>query len=500
MTSWNLQKANNIALAFRVRASVRYYLLKANRPVLILFFPLKIIYIHPFWKPVLNIFTKGEFIPFEEILALIPETPPEKLESFLKDLIRKGFAEQQGIPVLAENEYPFVSVIVPVRNRPREIEDCLSSLENLDYPAGKIEIIVIDDASEDNTPLVIAEFPVRLIKLGERKQASFCRNLGARKAKGAILAFIDSDCLAAPLWLRELTPAFRDVSVGAVGGQIDAYYDTKGLDHYEKVKSALKISSWFKRSETKERFFYVPACNFLVRKDLFLELEGFRGSLYVGEDVDFCWRLQDHGNILEYIPAGKIFHKHRNRLRPFCARRFDYGTSEPLLQQLHPDRVKRLFLPPQITLFWIIFILFLFFKSVFLFIFALGMLTSDCVNKYRKIRSRKIPIRFLRLSSAVFRSYLAFFFHCCSFVSRYYLIPALSVLPFNSLFPVVILCMHLLAGIAEYGIKKPHINPLSFLFYFSLEQLSYQAGVWQGCFKRLNFNAVLPGIMLKKEK
>ncbi len=500
MASLNPLTANNNALAFRLRASVRYYLLKENQPVLILFFPLKIVYIHSFWRPLLNIFTKGEFVPFEELLALIPEAPPEKVELFLKDMIRKGFMEQQGIPALAENEYPFVSVIIPVRNRPREIEDCLNSLEKLDYPAAKKEIIVIDDASEDDTPLVIAEFPVRLIKLRQRKQASFCRNLGAQSAKGEILAFIDSDCLADPLWLRELTPAFRDVTLSAVGGQIDSYYETKELDHYEKVKSALKISSWFKRSETKERFFYVPACNFLVRKDLFLELEGFRESLYVGEDVDFCWRLQDHGNILEYIPAGKIFHKHRNRLRPFCARRFDYGTSEPLLQQLHPDRVKQLFLPPLVTLFWIIFISALFFKSVFLFILALGMMTWDCANKYRKIRSRKIPIRLLQLSSAVFRSYLAFSFHCCSFVSRYYLIPALLILPLNSLFPAVILCMHLLAGITEYGIKKPHINPLSFLFYFSLEQLSYQAGVWQGCFKRWNFNAVIPGIVFKKEK
>ncbi|MDM8554977.1 mycofactocin biosynthesis glycosyltransferase MftF [Desulfococcaceae bacterium HSG7] len=492
--------ANKKVLAFRLRASVRYYLLEENRPVLILFFPLKIVYLHPFWRPVLNIFTKGEFIPFEDILALIPETPPEKIESFLKDLIRKGFAEQQGIPVMAENEYPFVSVIVPVRNRPREIEDCLNSLEKLDYPASKKEIIVIDDASEDDTFLVIAQFPVRLIRLGQRKQASFCRNLGARNAKGAILAFIDSDCLADPLWLRELTPAFKDVTLGAVGGLIDAYYDTKGLDHYEKVKSALKISSWFKRSETEDRFFYVPACNFLVRKNLFLKLDGFRESLYVGEDVDFCWRLQNHGNMLEYWPAGKIFHKHRNRLRPFCARRFDYGTSEPLLQQLHPDRVKRLFFPPSAALFWIIFISALFFKSAILFILAPGILTSDCINKYRKIRSRKIPIHFLRLSQAVFRSYLTLVFHCCSFMSRYYLIPALLLLPLNPSIPAVISCMHLLVGITEYRIKKPHINPLSFLFYFSLEQLSYQAGVWQGCFKRWNFNAVLPGIMFKKEK
>ena len=86
MASLNPQTVNNVALAFRLRASVRYYLLKENQPVLILFFPLKIVYIHSFWRPVLDIFTKGEFISFEELLALIPETPLEKVELFLKDM------------------------------------------------------------------------------------------------------------------------------------------------------------------------------------------------------------------------------------------------------------------------------------------------------------------------------------------------------------------------------------------------------------------------------
>jgi len=486
-------------LSYRLSETVRYHLLKDGQPILILSFPLKIVYIHRCWRAVLDIFAKGGFILFEDIVCQTPELPPEKIDLFLRNMCSKMLMEQKGIPVSDENAYPFVSVIVPVRNRPREIEDCLCSLKNLDYPMEKTEIIVVDDASEDNTPQVVAGFSVQLIELGQRSQASFCRNLGARHANGEILAFIDSDCLADPLWLRELTPAFRDASLGAVGGLVDSYYETKQLDNYEKVKSSLSISTRFIRSSRKEHFFYVPACNFLVRRELFLGLGGFQESLHVGEDVDFCWRLQDSGKILEYRPEGKIFHKHRNQLIPFCTRRFDYGTSEPKLQQLHPGRVKQLFLPLSESLFWITLALSLFLKSGFMFIIPMGVLVYDCVSKYRKIHSRKIPIGFPRLSLAVFRSYLTFIHHCCSFVSRYYLIMALILFPFFSMLPGIVFSMHALAGIVEYRIKRPRMNPLSFFFHFSLEQLSYQAGVWRGCFREMNFNPVAPRIITKRK-
>ncbi len=499
MASWKPTPANSTALAFRLRTSVRYHLTDDYRPVLILLFPLKIIYLHASFRTVADMLSRGKYLSLETIRTQVPDMPQRRIEALFKDLIRKGFMEQRGRPALAEDNCPFVSVIIPVRNRPREIEDCLNSLMNLDYPSDKIEIIVIDDASEDHTPQIIAQFPVRLIQLTAHKQASFCRNLGARHAQGTILAFIDSDCLAASQWLRELASAFNDVEVCAVGGRIDAHYQVNGLDRYEKVKSSLKISDWYKRSDANDRFFYAPACNFLVRKAQFLELGGFRESMFVGEDVDFCWRLQNQGYVMEYIPAGKIFHKHRNRLGSFCARRFEYGTSEPLLQQLHPDRKKQLFLPPLPTLFWLLFILAVWFKSIFLFLTALFVLLWDCIHKYRKIHARNLPIRFFRLSLAVARSYLAFFYHLCGFVSRYYLMPALLVFPFSSLFVLVVFCVHLLVGLTEYGIKKPRMNPFAFLFYFSLEQLAYQAGVWWGCFKRLNFNAVRPRVVFQKE-
>jgi len=57
--------------------------------------------------------------------------------------------------------------------------------------------------------------------------------------------------------------------------------------------------------------------------------------------------------------------------------------------------------------------------------------------------------------------------------------------------------MHFLTGLMEFFIKKPRLNIPLFLFYFSLEQLSYQLGVWWGCFKRNFFGPVNPQIVMK---
>jgi mycofactocin system glycosyltransferase len=482
------------SLAYRLRKNVRC-LEREGSPVLVLDFPLKSVVLNPFWTPVFSRLTRDEFVPIDRIMTLANNGEAEQTEAFLNRLVRKGFLEQAGLSILSD--YPRVSVIIPVRNRPEEIRGCLDSLGEIDYPPERMEIIVVDDASTDHTPDVVSKYPVTLIPLKRHKQASYCRNLGAKQARGEILAFIDSDCLADRLWLKELVPAFRDDSVMAVGGLIDSYFEQKGLDRYEKVKSSLKVAPWFKRSREGKHFFYVPSCNLLVRKDTFLKLGGFTENLHVGEDVDLCWRLQDRGHAVEYRPQGTVYHKHRNRLGPFCRRRFDYGTSEPLLQRLHTERIKRLIFPPAGVLFWLILILPLLFGGFAWSVCCVIPYLIDSLMKYKKIRSRKIPIEHYSIFSAVLREYLALLYHCCSFVSRYYLIGILILFPFFPFISIGIFSVHLLTGIVDFFIKRPRLNLASFLLYFSLEQISYQTGVWWGCFKYFYFHPVTPRVQFK---
>lgn len=492
-------RTNSRPLSFRLRPSARFHRLPDGKAALVLRFPLRAVFIHDFWQPVLACLGDGAWAPLERIAGSVPHIPPEQIELFLNTLIRKGYVAQEGFLLLDEADYPSVSVIIPVRNRPEEIAACLGSLTRLDYPAERLEIIAVDDASEDGTPEAVARFPeVRLLRMQQHRQASFCRNRAAEIARGDILAFIDSDCLADATWLRELVPAFRDASLGALGGWVDAAVEENGLDRYEKVKSALKIGAWFKRSEAAERFFYVPTCNFLVRRDVFTSLDGFRENLHVGEDVDFCWRLQDAGPTLEYRPMGRVSHKHRNRLAAFCARRFDYGTSEPVLQQLHTGRVKTLFLPWSESIFWLVVLLAMVLKTALPLLPAAGMLLSDGIRKHGRLKARQIPVTRCQVFTAVIRGYLSFVYHCCSFISRYYLVVVPVVALLSPLAAAVMVGMHLSAGIVEYTVKKPCLNIFSFLLFFTLEQASYQSGVWWECIRQVNFRPVLPRIVHKQ--
>lgn len=455
---------------------------------LVLTYPLKFTALHPTWYPLFQELSDDAMLPLERIKAILPKMPADKLTGFLNQLVYKGFLVRLGTEGL--DGFPHVSVIIPVRNRPAKISTCLNAIAELAYPAEKIETIVVDDASTDHTPHAVEQFPARLIRLERRKQASFCRNEGARQACGEILAFIDSDCIAHPRWLLELLPAFGEVDLAAVGGLIDTHNPQNSIDRYEKAKSSLMVSAYARKSEKKDPFFYVPACNFLIRRKVFLELNGFDVGLSVGEDVDLCWRLQDRGHSLAFRPQGIVFHQHRNRTAAFCKRRFQYGTSEPLLQKMHPKRRKRYFMPPAALAVWTSLIVWLVEGGSLFPAIACLIVIGDSVLKKKRLRN--IPISLGSIVKAMLRSYGAFGYHLCAFISRYYLFWGLICLPIHFMISLVILAMHLLNAGVEFRLKKPSLNIARFLWFFTLEQLAYQMGVWWACLAHGTLKPVLP--------
>lgn len=212
----------------------------------------------------------------------------------------------------------------------------------------------------------------------------------------------------------------------------------------------------------------------------------------MGEDVDFCWRMRERGYHFEYRTQGRVFHKHRNKLTSFCLRRFEYGTSEPLLNRLHPKKKKQMVCPPLALVFWAGLMLSLVLNYLPLLGISGAAIIADGVKKRLHIRKKGLPIKTSWLLLSVLRSYAAFSYHICSFVSRYYLFLSLIILPIAPAAATVILILHLTAGTVDYVTTKPQLNPISFLFYFTLEQLSYQLGVWWGCFKTRCFRPVNP--------
>ncbi|MEK6643501.1 MAG: glycosyltransferase family 2 protein [Planctomycetota bacterium] len=124
-----------------------------------------------------------------------------------------------------QQKLPLVSVIIPTCNRREKLASCLESLSKQTYP--QYEIVVVDDCSTDDTSAWLESFAaghsglsLRWFRNETNSGANHSRNRGVRESRGAILAFIDSDCVARPDWIENLQKSFAEPNVAAVVGRI----------------------------------------------------------------------------------------------------------------------------------------------------------------------------------------------------------------------------------------------------------------------------------------
>ncbi|MCH2162479.1 MAG: glycosyltransferase [Phycisphaerales bacterium] len=128
------------------------------------------------------------------------------------------------------DEGPLVSVVVAVYERKEKTIACAKSLVAQTFT--NAEIIFVDDGSMDGTPDALeaiadtsARLPIQVIRNERNLGANTSRNRGCRAARGSLIAFLDSDCVASPTWLEELVRPFDDPQVGAVSGLVEDVCD-----------------------------------------------------------------------------------------------------------------------------------------------------------------------------------------------------------------------------------------------------------------------------------
>ncbi len=411
-------------------------------------------------------------------------------EQTLKLLAARGFAQQFPPPAVGDRELPLVSIVIPVKDRAGELTRCLNSLKLLDYPKELLEIIVVDDGSRDDSAAVAAGFgciPAATNKPGSGPAAA--RNLGVAKAKGEILAFIDSDCTASPGWLRELVSAFSDPALAAVGGVVDGMRESGSLDRYEAVMSSLSLGSRTMTGSTGNDTFYLPSCNLLVRARAFCALGGFSPEMHVGEDVDLSWRLRDAGWRISYLPAGRIWHEHRSRFIPFLRRRFDYGTSEGALNLLHPARRKRMTIPPLPALSLLLVIGAFLGGGLWSLVGAPALTVGDALFLQRRLARQGIGIGGITVLRARLRGTGSLAYYLGYHLLRYYAWLFICLAPFLPQAGILLILLAFLTGSVDYWVKRPGMNFILFLAFYLPEQLAYGAGVFAGCLDRNHFGS-----------
>src|SRR5213075_442139 len=101
---------------------------------------------------------------------------------------------------------PHVSVVIPNFNGMEHLEQCLASLGELDYPADRLEVLVVDNASTDESARFVRKrFPkTRLLELTENRGFAAACNRGAHDGRGSVVAFLNNDMRVDPAWAREL--------------------------------------------------------------------------------------------------------------------------------------------------------------------------------------------------------------------------------------------------------------------------------------------------------
>ncbi len=234
---------------------------------------------------------------------------------------------------------PLFTIAICTRNGGHRLKENLPFFEKIDDP--HYELLVVDDGSTDDTSLIVQDFLTNCTLTGrllhqDPSGLSAARNHAAREGRGEFIVYIDDDARPHPYWLEALRSAFaRNPKAAAAGGP-----NLAPVPHsYQNaiVTACSGNASHILFTDTTAE--HLPGCNFALKRELLLEIEGFDKRYHTaGDDVDVCWRLLDAGYQLAFHPAACIFHDRRGTIRQFLRQQRGYGQAEALLYQKHPAR------------------------------------------------------------------------------------------------------------------------------------------------------------------
>ncbi len=263
---------------------------------------------------------------------------------------------------------PKVSVIIPVRNCEETIEDLLTSLMNVDYPKDRVEVILVDGQSTDNTVSIASKYPIKILQepgLGP----NYARKIGVEASTGEILAFTDGDCIVPKHWIKIIVENLSSPEVGCVGGSVYADKSIRNNIFASYAdKSVMRVMPLAKKREVlsePEVFKHLAFCNMAIKREALTKIGGLDTSLKTFEDVDTVQSICEAGYKMILDPKMYVWHKHRQTLRGILKQTHAYGMGGPKFRKKHPKSKIAKFYRVGLTAFYI-----------FMLILALGLAAS----------------------------------------------------------------------------------------------------------------------------
>ena len=285
------------------------------------------------------------------------------------------------------------SLIIPVYNRPDEVDELLESLSKSDYTE-IYEIVLVEDGSTLRCQDVAQKYGDRLdisYYYKENSGPGDSRNYGMKKARGDYFIIFDSDCIIPKQYLTEVDKALKQNYVDCFGGP------DRALDSFSDIQKAINFAmtsflttGGIRGGSEKIDKFQPRSFNMGLSRKAFEASKGF-GNIHPGEDPDLSIRLWNLGFETKLFPNAYVYHKRRIDWDKFSVQVNKFGKARPILNSWYPQYNKLTFFFPSVFIigFFLSIVLLLFNQDILLQLyflyFVVLFLVSTIQNKSLKI-------------------------------------------------------------------------------------------------------------------
>ena len=241
------------------------------------------------------------------------------------------------------------SIIVPVFNRPDEVDELLESL--LSQEEKDFEVIIVEDGSQVPCKKVCDKYADRLdlhYYYKENSGPGQSRNYGAERAKGDYLLILDSDVVLPKGYIRAVSEELNREPADAFGGPDcahESFTDTQKAISYSMT--SFFTTGGIRGGKKKLDKFYPRSFNMGIRRNVYQELGGF-SKMRFGEDIDFSIRIFKAGKRCRLFPEAWVWHKRRTDFRKFWKQVYNSGIARINLYKKYPDSLKLVHLLPMV--------------------------------------------------------------------------------------------------------------------------------------------------------
>ncbi|TMM28590.1 glycosyltransferase [Polaribacter aestuariivivens] len=234
------------------------------------------------------------------------------------------------------------SIIIPVYNRPQEIDELLESLTKQDF-SDDFEVLIIEDGSINSSEIIVEKYKNQLdLKyfFKNNSGAGASRNFGMEKATGNYFIILDSDVIVPKNYLSAIKKGLENNFTDAFGGPDAAHKSFTNLQKAINYSMTAVLTTGGIRGKKKTVSKFQPrSFNFGISKKAFTVTNGFSVLKY-GEDIDLTFRLWEHKFETQLIEQAFVYHKRRSSISDFFKQTYNFGTARPYLNKKYPKTAK----------------------------------------------------------------------------------------------------------------------------------------------------------------